>query len=114
MHRSVTNRTTIKTANGAQKITVPVLRSGPSPLIQDVRIDQQQPWKKKHLGALTAAYGRAPAFKDVFPEVARTIETAGDSLAALNEGSIRTVCRLLDIATPTLLASSLERTASGQ
>ena len=68
---SVTNRTTIKTDQGPRKITVPVLKTGASRLLGDVRIDTRQPWKRKHVGSLTAAYGRAPAFRELFPEVAR-------------------------------------------
>ena len=109
---SVTNRTTIKASQGIQKMTVPVLRAISSPLVQDVLIDQRQPWKKKHLGTLTAAYGRAPAFEEIFPKVAATIEAAGESLAALNRGSIELVCRLLHLDRPILLASSLGLTAT--
>jgi hypothetical protein len=108
---SVTNRTTIKAAQGTQKLTVPVRRDAPSRLITDARIDMGQPWRKKHLGALTAAYGRAPAFKDVLPEVAGTLEAGGQALATLNEASIRTLCRLLGLDTPLLRASELGTTA---
>jgi hypothetical protein len=109
---SVTNRTTIKTSQGIQKITVPVLRAGASPLVQDVLIDSRQPWKKKHCGALTAAYGRAPAFGEIFPMVAATVEGAGESLAALNRESISLVCRILGLDRPIILASSLGLTAT--
>jgi hypothetical protein len=109
---SVTNRTIIKTSQGIQKMTVPVLRSGSSHLVQDIHIDQRQAWKRKHLGALTAAYGRAPAFDEIFPVVAATIEAAGESLAALNRESIGLVCRLLDLDRPILVASSLGLTAT--
>jgi hypothetical protein len=110
--KSVTNRTAIKLSHGHQRITVPILRTGAPQSLQDVRVDERQRWKHKHLGSLKAAYGRAPAFSSIFPAVAAVIESAGDSLAALNRQSIEVACRLLGIETPLFLASSLDLRAT--
>jgi hypothetical protein len=58
------NRNRIKTANGSQWLTVPVLlRFNEHPLILDVRIDNKVNWRKKHLGAIRQNYAKAPFFR---------------------------------------------------
>jgi hypothetical protein len=58
------NRNRIKTANGIQWLTVPVLlKFNEHPLIIDVRIDNKANWRKKHLGAIRQNYARTPFFK---------------------------------------------------
>jgi hypothetical protein len=104
---SVTNRTTIKTSQGPQRITVPVLKAASSPLLRDIRIDQSQRWQKRHLGSLRAAYGRAPFFDEVFPLAESVLGAAGESLADLNRASIEAMCRFLELPTPLLYASTL-------
>lgn len=109
---SVTNRTTIKASRGPQKMTVPTLRTGALQDLQDVRIDQRQHWKRKHLGSIQAAYGKAPAFSAIFPVISAAIEGAGESLVALNRQSIQVACHLLGLDTPLFLASSLDLIAT--
>src|SRR5207253_5645114 len=47
------NRNRIKTAQGAQWLTVPVCTTGQNrPTNRDVGIDVKQPWRKKHLASL--------------------------------------------------------------
>ena len=74
------NRVQIKTPNGPQWLTVPVLRSGHLPPIRDVEIDYRTGWREKHLKTLQANYARAPFVKamcalvaDVYGERPRTI-----------------------------------------
>jgi hypothetical protein len=58
------NRNRIKTANGVQWLTVPVLlKFNEHPVILDVRIDNKVNWRKKHLGAIRQNYAKAPFFK---------------------------------------------------
>src|SRR5512138_290582 len=62
------NRNRIKTAQGAQWLTVPVQVSlKQPPLIHEVRIDTRTDWRKKHLLSIRHAYARAPFFGRVFP-----------------------------------------------
>jgi hypothetical protein len=59
------NRNRIKTANGVQWLTVPVLvRFSERPLITDVRINNEVSWRRKHLSSIKQNYGKAPFFKD--------------------------------------------------
>jgi len=59
------NRNRIKTRQGPQWLTIPVMAPGHVSLglpIHQVRIAWDRPWNRKHLEALRHAYGRAPFF----------------------------------------------------
>lgn len=59
------NRNRIKTANGVQWLTVPVLmKFSDHPLITDIRINNEVNWRKKHLASIRQNYGKAPFFRD--------------------------------------------------
>ena len=66
------NRNRIKTANGVQWLTVPVLfKLQEAPLIYDVKIDNNPQWTKKHYRAIQLSYSKAPYYKkyiDIFQE----------------------------------------------
>jgi hypothetical protein len=57
------NRNRIKTPNGPQWLTVPVLLKGQGfPSIKDVAINQSIGWQKKHIKTITQNYSKAPFF----------------------------------------------------
>lgn len=59
------NRNRIKTANGAQWLTVPVhVKLSQHPLINEVLINNKENWMKKHFTAIKLNYSKAPYFKD--------------------------------------------------
>jgi len=59
------NRNRIKTANGAQWLTVPVhVRFEDHPLIYEVKIDNKANWRKKHLSSIKQNYSRSPFYKE--------------------------------------------------
>lgn len=59
------NRNRIKTHQGTKWLTIPVL-AGDAPIehtpINQVLIDQRQPWNRKHWMTLEQSYGKAPYF----------------------------------------------------
>jgi len=67
------NRNRIKTANGAQWITVPVLvRFSEFPLINKIRIDNRTNWRSKHFSSIKQNYSKASYFKkyiDIFEDI---------------------------------------------
>jgi hypothetical protein len=74
------NRVQIKTADGSQWLTVPVLRNGSLPLIRDVEIDYRTNWREKHVKSLQLNYARTPfladalrIISDIYAERPRTI-----------------------------------------
>jgi len=66
------NRNRIKTADGVQWLTVPVIaKFSEHPLINQVKIDNSSDWNKKHLLTIKQNYSKAPFFKqyiDIFEE----------------------------------------------
>lgn len=59
------NRNRIKTANGVQWLTVPVyVKISEYPLIYEVRIDNKENWRKKHLFSIKQNYSKARFYKD--------------------------------------------------
>lgn len=61
------NRNRIKTANGVQWLTVPVLaRFSDHPMITEIRINNEVNWRKKHLASIRQSYRKAPFFGDYY------------------------------------------------
>ena len=61
------NRNRIKTMQGVQWLTVPVLISGKNkPIIKDVLIDNRTTWHKKHLKGIEQNYKKSQFFSDYF------------------------------------------------
>lgn len=59
------NRNRIKTSKGTQWLTVPVhVNFGEHPLVNEVKIDNSQDWKKKHLSSIRQNYSKAPFYRD--------------------------------------------------
>lgn len=61
------NRNRIKTAQGVQWLTVPVLIKGQDkPLIKEVQINNKVDWRRTHLKSVKQSYSRAPFFDAYF------------------------------------------------
>jgi hypothetical protein len=59
------NRNRIKTANGVQWLSVPVLfKLSDSPLIMEIKIDNKVNWRKKHLTSIRQNYAKSKYFND--------------------------------------------------
>lgn len=59
------NRNRIKTANGIQWLTVPVLfKLSEAPLITEIKIDNKVNWRKKHLASIRQNYAKSKYFND--------------------------------------------------
>ena len=67
------NRNLIKTSQGPQWLTVPVLANfSRRPLILQVKVNNRENWRKKHLSSIRQNYAKAPFFNryiDFFTEV---------------------------------------------
>ncbi|HET7086171.1 MAG TPA: WbqC family protein [Rhizomicrobium sp.] len=81
---SFTNRNRIKTANGPLWLTVPVLSQGHiGKRLQELRIDNRQDWRTKHLRSIEQNYRKAPYFAERFPRLKALYGHAQDSLTEL-------------------------------
>ncbi len=104
------NRNRIKTPAGPIWLSVPVLRKGyrDKPL-DEIRIDNRQPWQRKHWAAITQNYGRAPYF-DVYAPWLEVFyrESQWETLAQLDEVMLRWFLLTLGVKTSFLRASDYD------
>lgn len=108
------NRNRIKTPQGPLWLTVPVLTKGREfPPINQVRINNAEPWQKKHLRSLTQYYAKAPHFAQHSPALFEVLDQPWELLAELNMALIRHLAAVLGITTPFVLASELGVPGSG-
>ncbi|HCF99316.1 MAG TPA: wbmP [Chloroflexi bacterium] len=103
-----TNRVQMMVNKEPAWVTVPIDRAYHGlRTIREMRINDSQPWRAKLLRTLEMNYGRAPYFKELSPLVREVIEQRTSDLAEYNLSAIRTLCTALDLATPTVLGSTL-------
>jgi hypothetical protein len=102
----VQNRNKIKTSQGWQWLTVPVLHNL-GQLILEVKINPSDSWARKHWNAIVSNYGRAPFFADFSPLLNELYEQSWDNLCALNMALTEWAMVALSIKTPLYYASQL-------
>ena len=110
-----TNRVGVLAEGERRWLTVPVERAGRGlQLVNEVRIDPSQQWKRKLVRTLEQHYARAAAYEETFPFVRSLLEFESDRLAAYNEAGLRSLARELGLAEARLrLSSELGAQGSG-
>tara|TARA_B100001939_G_C16929021_1_gene613108 strand:- start:288 stop:1007 length:720 start_codon:yes stop_codon:yes gene_type:complete len=103
------NRNLIKTSQGTQWITVPVISKGKyDQKINQVMISGNS-WKQKHLNSLKVNYSKAKYFAEVFDLIEPLyIKQRSESLSEFNTKLIIEICNYLDINTQISLSSTLK------
>jgi len=101
------NRNRLKTPNGWQWLTVPVIHNF-GQLIGDVKINTTTNWQNKHLQTLKTYYSKAPFFKLFFPEIEDLYQKQWESLADFNLAGIKWILDKLAIQTPVKIATDLK------
>ena len=87
---SFINRNQIKTPSGPAWLTVPVLSKGHmKSSIAETRVDEQQPWRSKHLKTLSHNYARAPCFEERFIRLQALYAVPGHSIADICWNQLR-------------------------
>ncbi|MDQ6988116.1 MAG: WbqC family protein [Mariprofundaceae bacterium] len=99
------NRNRIKTAQGAQWLTVPVRYRFPE-RINEVSIADQR-WPRKLCGSIEQAYARAPYLKTYWPQLRDILNEPCQSLRDMNAALIRAVGGFLDCQAPVYIAADL-------
>jgi hypothetical protein len=100
------NRNRIRTADGWQWMTVPVLHDFGQRVL-DVRINGTVGWRAKHLKALELHYARAAHREPVIGGLRAIYERSWDRLSDLNVAVIRWLLGEFGIATPLRLSSDM-------
>jgi hypothetical protein len=104
---SFVNRNKVKTPQDAIWLTVPVsFKFGE--LINEVKINNQIPWREKHLKTFEMNYKRADFFEDVF-EIIKGIYCSRDwqNLSDLNMSLTEAIARYLGLNTSFVRSSTL-------
>lgn len=99
------NRNRIKTAQGAQWMSVPVNYRFPQ-TIREVGIADRR-WPRKMCTCIEQAYAKAPFTQDYWPEVRRVLNEPFELLRDLNAELIRLMGGFLGCRAPLYMASDL-------
>ena len=106
--KHVTNRNKIKTANGWQWLTVPVLTKGKfEQKVSEVKINNAVPWQRKQWKAIKLNYGKAPYFSKHGQFFKEIYQKRWENLSELNEIIIRYIFDVLGIKVEIFKASEI-------
>lgn len=100
------NRNRIKTAQGAQWLTVPVMYRFPQ-LIREVEINHREKWQHKQRQAMLSNYRKAPFWSMLEPFFEEIFSTRWDGIARLNMHVVKKLTEILGIETPLFVASEI-------
>ncbi|MBW1716364.1 MAG: WbqC family protein [Deltaproteobacteria bacterium] len=100
------NRNKIKTAQGWQWLTVPVLYKYPE-LISEVTINNKMNWQHKQRQALVSNYKRAPYFDTVEKMLGDIFSSSWEYISELNIEVVKRLVTMLGIDTQIYVASEL-------
>jgi len=101
------NRNRIKTAQGCQWITVPVLYRFPEK-INEVRINNKENWSRKHLQALITNYSNSTFFGNYRSFFDDIFSHNWNRLVDINIEIIKFLISTLDLKTKLVIASDLK------
>lgn len=105
--KSFFNRNSIKSANGALLLTVPVLTKGyRDKKFFEIQINNALPWRRKHWRAIEASYSAAPYFKTYSDFFLDAYKRDWEYLSDLNLHMLNWFLDVLGIAVPTERARS--------
>lgn len=98
------NRNRLLVAGAARWLTVPVsFHFGDT--LKETRIAETVPWRKKMMQALDLNYAKTPFFRPFRAGLAGVIEPKWESLAKLNEATVRWLMKCFDMHTETFTSS---------
>ena len=108
------HRDKIKTQNGIEWLTVPVQKKGRyCQTIKEVKINNQENWKQKHLKTLQQAYKKAPNVDLVYGKLSEIYNRDYDLLISFNMNLLRLCSKMLGINVPVVFASEFNVKSTG-
>ena len=108
------NRVRVRIDNDARWLTMPIVRAPGLRKISEVAINESTRWRDKVCGTLHACYGKAPFFKNLFPQCEPLVRCAEASLLLYNVQSIKGMLKLLGHPGNSLrLASEFDMASTG-
>lgn len=103
---SVINRNKIKTSGGEIWLTVPI-HSGLKTPVMDMKIDNLQNWKEKHLKSLFFNYKKARNFNKIYPILEKIYKKNWENLVDFNLEIIKLILKEMGIKREIFLVSEL-------
>jgi len=85
------NRASVLMANKVEDLSIPVRGGNKKIPYKEILIDEEQNWKKLHLRGIQSAYGKAPFFEYIYPDLELIINRHSGRLFDLNLGLL-TLC----------------------
>jgi len=108
------NRNRIKTAQGVQWLTIPVLiKKQDNPLIKEVLINNKVDWRRTHLKSIKQSYSRAPFFDTYFEIFEEIYSKEWKFLIDIDMAFISALMEKLGLTTEIRFSSSLGITGKG-
>lgn len=108
------NRVKIKNSAGSSWLTVPVNTVGRlGQITNEVRIENQAPWRKKHLTSIQVSYNKCPGYELLSKELADIYDKDSESLVSFTTPGIYLIKSILGINTQIVKASELDCKGSG-
>jgi hypothetical protein len=104
--RSWMCRNQIKTAQGTQWLTVPVLGPRDS-TIHEAPLNESENWRRKHRTAIEHAYAGAPHRSLILDALGPIWDQEFPDLAALNIASFAVLCELMDVKSTFVRSSEM-------
>ena len=105
---SMSNRNKIKTPQGSTMLTVPLKMKGHiKNNINNIKIDNSQTWKKKHLKNIFYNYKKATFFEELYPKIERLYAKHFDSFFNLTYEHLLFWLKELDINTKIIKSSDI-------
>jgi hypothetical protein len=94
-------RNRIRGTNGRElMLSIPIQHiGGLGQMIRDVKVDDQQKWRKKHARSLQQAYARAPYGNEASSLWCEFLSGTHEKLVDVTQSAITKVCSVLDITT---------------
>ena len=92
-------RNRIRSAQGETMLSVPVSlpKTRLDSLFTETKLNNNIPWRKKHLKSIEQVYRKTDYFDEFFPKLEKQINASHQYLIDLNEGLIFEICNFLNI-----------------
>jgi hypothetical protein len=108
------HRDKIKTQNGVQWLTIPIQKkSRYHQAIKEVRINNEENWRHKHLKTIQTSYGKTHNFDLVYSKLSEIYNRNHDLLISFNMDLLEFCSKMLEIRTPVVFASAFNIKSTG-
>lgn len=100
------NRNALLGRNGVTRFTLPVSGASQNKKILEIEINWNEKWIAKFKTTLRQAYGKAPFFDSVYPEIENILSLGNSNLSEFVAASLQSICKIMGIDTEIITSSS--------